>query len=80
VNLTTEQSFPLARAADLLEPVLGRRPHYSTLYTWTTKGLRGVRLESVRVGGSIVTSRESLDRFFARLDESRSGTPQEVTG
>jgi hypothetical protein len=28
-----------------------------------------VRLESIRVGGTLCTSREALERFFARLAE-----------
>jgi hypothetical protein len=33
-------------------------------------GLWGVRLETIRVGGTLCTSRQALERFFARLAET----------
>lgn len=45
-------------------------PHASTLWRWCRQGLHGVRLEYLRVGRRIVTSRESLDRFFAAVTEA----------
>ncbi len=46
----------------------GRKPHVSTLYRWASpRGHRGVRLETIRVGGSLCTSTEALQRFFDLL-------------
>jgi hypothetical protein len=44
----------------------------ATVWRWITEGVRStsgerVRLESVRIGGRFVTSREALDRFIQRL-------------
>lgn len=47
--------------------------HVSGLYRWAKHGLHGVRLETIQVGGTLCTSREALERFFARLAEARSG-------
>jgi hypothetical protein len=47
----------------------GRKTHVSTLFRWTTSGCRGVRLESIQVGGTRCTSREALQRFFERLSQ-----------
>ena len=41
----------------------------STLFRWASKGLRGVRLEVIRIGGTQCTSVEALARFFHRLSE-----------
>jgi hypothetical protein len=41
----------------------------STPLRWITRGCRGVRLEAFRRGGRWFTSREALERFFARLNE-----------
>ena len=57
----------------------GKRPHVSCLYRWTTRGCRGVILESLQVGGTRCTSKEALARFFRRLTEASSAptpTPQ----
>ena len=45
----------------------GRPVSPATLWRWSSHGLRGVRLETVRVGGTTCTSTEALSRFFARL-------------
>ena len=54
---------------------VGKRPHISCIYRWTTKGCRGVVLESIQVGGTRCTSKEALSRFFARLTESHGLNP-----
>jgi len=45
----------------------GRKIDKSTLFRWVQHGLRGVRLEALRVGGTLCTSEAALKRFFARL-------------
>lgn len=50
----------------------GKRLHISAVYRWTMRGVQGVRLETVKVGGSTYTSREALQRFSERL----TGSPE----
>jgi len=52
----------------------GALPHVSTLFRWSTHGVRGVVLETIQVGGTRCTSRQAIERFFAALTE-RSGSP-----
>ena len=47
----------------------GKAPEVSTLHRWATRGLRGVRLETIKVGGARMTSREALERFFQALTQ-----------
>lgn len=47
----------------------GKRVHISAVYRWTQRGVRGVRLEMIRIGGTAYTSREALQRFA--LPEAR---------
>ena len=42
----------------------------STLRRWAGLGLRGVRLETIKVGARRCTSREALQRFVRRLTEA----------
>jgi hypothetical protein len=49
----------------------GRKCHVSTLFRWTTIGVRGVVLESIQCGGTRCTSREALQRFFEALSQPR---------
>ncbi|HSI34581.1 MAG: DUF1580 domain-containing protein [Phycisphaerae bacterium] len=44
-----------------------RKPHPSTFFRWAQRGLRGVKLETIRVGGTLCTTEQALVRFFARL-------------
>lgn len=41
----------------------GKKLHISAVYRWITHGVRGVVLESVRLGGATYTSLEALQRF-----------------
>jgi len=67
-NWVNENLITLSAAAKRLpQRRRGKRPHASTLFRWTTRGLRGVVLESTQVGGTRCTSLEALQRFFNRL-------------
>jgi hypothetical protein len=68
VNLLDETPLTLAEAAKALPRLRGgKRIHLATLYRWISGGVRGVRLESLRLGRTVVTSREALRRFAERL-------------
>ncbi|MCC6673300.1 MAG: DUF1580 domain-containing protein [Planctomycetes bacterium] len=45
--------------------------HSATLWRWSLRGVRGVRLETFRVGRELRTTRQALLRFLARLSEGR---------
>jgi hypothetical protein len=45
----------------------GRRLHTSAVYRWLSRGVRGVVLESVKIGGTTYTSKEAMARFAERL-------------
>jgi Protein of unknown function (DUF1580) len=53
----------------------GKRIHVSTIHRWRSAGMRGVRLEALRVGGTWCTSIEALQRFFVRLAEAQEKAP-----
>jgi len=45
----------------------GKRLHISAVYRWTLRGIKGVVLESIRIGGTTYTSQEAIQRFSDRL-------------
>lgn len=51
----------------------GNRIHPSTVHRWRMRGIRGIRLESVLVGGSRFTSEEALVRFFDKTTKAADG-------
>ena len=46
------------------------RPHVSTIWRWHMRGIRGVKLESVLVGGRRMTSMEAVERFIVATTEA----------
>ncbi len=82
IDIENEQLLTLTEATKVLPRLNGRQPAISTLWRWCRKGVRGVRLEYVRIGRNIATSREALGRFFnalARADQP-PGKPRESSG
>jgi Protein of unknown function (DUF1580) len=68
IDSTSETLISLSDAAKAVpRRRRGRKTHLSTLYRWATIGVRGVILETLQCGGSRVTSREAMQRFFERL-------------
>ena len=74
IDISTEQLLPPPQAAKLLPARRRGRPiHISTIHRWMSTGIRGVRLESLRIGGALHTSIEALQRFSDRLTPSDEG-------
>lgn len=78
IDLNNETIGSLSEIARLLPPYRGRRLHPSTLWRWSARGLKGVRLETVRFGGRILCSLEAVGRFSDRLtalDQQEADNP-----
>lgn len=65
----------LAEAAKLIPGRNGRKIHVKSLRRWIVAGVRGARLQAVRVGGVWMTSQAWLDAFAAASTASALGTP-----
>ncbi len=74
--MATEKLMSLQAAVNYLLEARGVRRKYHTLYGWATVGVRGVRLETLFVGGCRTTSAEALQRFF----EAATPPPPEPRG
>jgi len=71
IDFKTEELLTLKDACMILpRRRRGRKPHFATLWRWAKRGLSGVKLETLKVGGTLCTSREALQRFFDRLTEA----------
>ena len=68
IELSSETLVPVRNVPKLLpKRPNGRRIHISAVYRWMQRGVRGEKLEWVKVGGSTYTSREALQRFSDQL-------------
>jgi len=73
IDISTETVLTLTEAAKRLpQRRRGSRPHVATMYRWAQRGVKGVRLETIQVGGTCCTSLEALQRFFDALSEPRT--------
>lgn len=52
----------------------GKRVHISACYRWIQRGVRGIKLEALRIGGTMYTSVEALERFGLRLNNGACET------
>jgi hypothetical protein len=57
----------------------GRPAHVATLHRWRARGLHGVRLEAVRIGGPWYTSAEAYARFCSALTSLADRTATTAT-
>ena len=68
IDITHEQLITFSELARSLPRRRGDRPvHLATIHRWRSRGLKGFRLEGIRVGGAWHTSREAFRRFVDRL-------------
>jgi len=61
---TYDRLMSLPEAATYLRGLTGKKPHISTIWRWCLKGCKGVRLESICVGGRRMVSAAAIDRFI----------------
>ena len=75
-DIQQDSLLTLAEAAAAM-----RRPvHVSTLHRWRLRGVRGIKLETVLVGGNRFTTMSAVQRFSEAVTaaaEDRTGTLRE---
>ena len=70
ISIDKEKLVTFAQAAKLVPSRTGRTLHVTTIHRWASAaGARGVRLESVLVGGTRMTTVEAVQRFVDRLND-----------
>lgn len=68
-----ERIITLTAAAKMLP----HRVHPSTIWRWYSRGIHGIRLETLVIAGRRFTSREAIERFVHATDAAanRRATP-----
>ena len=56
----------------------GGRINAATAFRWVQRGIRGVKLESLLIGGQRYTTEEALQRFFVAATAAAGGLSQPV--
>lgn len=63
-QVLTEDCLSLKQAQVEIEQATGRKVDISTLHRWIHRGVKSNRLEAVKIGYQVVTSRQAITRFF----------------
>jgi hypothetical protein len=75
IDMTTsdpKRLLTLKQAAGLMPRLRSNRPvTMATIWRWATYGLRGIRLETIQVGGVKCTTRVALQAFFEAVQAAR---------
>ena len=67
-----DKLFPLmAGAPAVYEKLTDRRPHRSLVWRHATKGVSGVKLRTVSVGGTLMTTARWVIEHWAAIDAER---------
>jgi len=74
--------IPISDVPGILPKKNGKKVSVSAVYRWL-KGLRGIQLRAIQIGGTRCTSQEWLSEFFSALSAQAGlvdlSTPLEVT-
>jgi hypothetical protein len=81
IDISAEQLITPAQYTRMRPPGRNGRPmNIATAYRHIFQGVRGVRLEHVKIGGGTYTSIEAVQRFVERLTQVRDGaSPADAT-
>jgi len=75
IDTTAERLIPLRQISAAAIPGQRDKPiHRRTLQHWCLHGVRGIRLESLKVQGRRYTSIEAWNRFFQAVTEAAAAT------
>lgn len=75
IDPTRDELLTLPEAARTLPRLDGKRPSCTTLWRWCTRGVGPdrIRLEHVRMGRRVATTRDALARLMAATAEAATG-------
>ena len=75
-DISPERPITFNEAADLLPK--RARPSYSTWWRWWKKGVKGIRLSTVVVGGRRYTTARAVQDWITKVTAAADGTPAPV--
>jgi hypothetical protein len=56
------------------------RPSYATWWRWSRRGVKGIRLRTLVIGGRRYTTPSAVQEFIAEVTAAANGTPLIVGG
>lgn len=74
IDITEETLIRLSGVGEWYRKHTGYCPNRSTVHRWRTRGTRGVKLETVLIGGARFTSVEKLQLFVTATTAAAEGS------
>lgn len=71
-RISTESLITLRAASKLIPGRRGRGVNLSTIWRWCLYGARGVKLDSITIGGARYTSKEAIARFIEKCSHNEA--------
>jgi len=65
----SEKLYPLSKLP------IATRPHVATAWRWATRGVRGVKLATVLIGGRRYATRRAVEQFLNELNAPPGRAP-----
>jgi len=78
IDIDTEDLVLLKDLAGHLPKRAGKPVAISTLWRWSTTGVKGIQLETILVGGQRYSSLEAFRRFVAAGNQGKIARPDPV--
>ena len=63
-RVLTEDVLTLSQVRSELFHICGRRPDKATMTRWIHRGVGGIKLDAIRLGSQLFTSKQALTRFI----------------
>ncbi|MEQ1905755.1 MAG: DUF1580 domain-containing protein [Pirellulaceae bacterium] len=79
IDIDTDRLIELSEVPAYLEKKTGKRPNLATIYRWRQRGIAGIYLETVLVGGKPFTSISALNSFFTQSQLAKQGKLSNAT-
>lgn len=74
IDINSETLIAFREVPQWCEQTLGKRISPATIFRWRLRGVRGVKLETLLVGGTRFTSIEALHRFIEGTTVAADGS------
>ncbi len=72
-RILTEDILTIADARKEIASITGQRPDLSTMTRWIHRGVGGTKLEAIRIGRQLITSRQAITRFIEKRTATSIG-------
>lgn len=73
IDITQETVIPFSKIPQWTEDNLGTRVSPNTAHRWRLRGVRGIKLDTILIGGNRCTSVEKLQSFFNATTRAQDG-------